>query len=190
MFAITIKGDLRRVMEANITAVGQAVTAAVTETAEIMKNEMRSQVISAGLGQRLANSWRSKVYPNSGDNAAAKVYSTAPVIMGAFSSGALITARNATWLAIPTQAAPKTVLGKRVTPAAIEQAWGITLRFVYRQGRSALLVADVKTGYGTTGVAMFTLVRQVSLRKLLDLDRAKTLAAAHLKAALASRLNP
>nr|CAX84094.1 conserved uncharacterized protein [uncultured bacterium] len=189
MISVRIEGDLRRVMAVHLTAVGEAVTAAVTETAEGVKAGMRNQVMAAGLGQKLANSWRSKVYPNHGINAAAVVYSKAPVIMGAFATGVTIRGKNGLWLAIPTRAAPKTVLGRRTTPANLERAWGIRLHFIYRRGRASLLVATVRSGGRTISTPMFILVPQVTLKKRLDVDGARAWAAVHLKAALARRLN-
>jgi hypothetical protein len=43
-----------------------------------LKTELRRQVASAGLGQRLANSWRDEHYPNQKLDAASLVYTKAP----------------------------------------------------------------------------------------------------------------
>ena len=61
---------------------------------------------SAGLGQRLANSWRDKHYPNQQLDAASLVYTKAPQIIRAFDDGAVIRSRRGRFLAIPTENAP------------------------------------------------------------------------------------
>lgn len=50
-------------------------------------------------------------------NAAALVWSNAPVIVGAHDTGPLIRSRNGFWLAIPTPATGKSTRGGRITPA-------------------------------------------------------------------------
>ena len=146
MISANIDGDLRRAMADRLQALGQSVAAAVATTAEDAKADLRRQTLASGLGQKLANTWRSRFYPNSGTNAAAVIHTRAPTIMAAFATGATIRARNALYLAIPTAAVPKQVLGKRVTPALLERAWDIRLRFVPRPGKASLLVADSPRG--------------------------------------------
>ena len=48
-------------------------------------------------------------------NAAAVVWSKAPLIIGAHDAGPLIRAKNGVWLAIPTPAAGKALGGRRIT---------------------------------------------------------------------------
>jgi Family of unknown function (DUF6441) len=136
---------------------------------------------------RLANSIRSQVFPKAGAslNAAAVVWSKAPVIIGAHDAGPLIRSRNGLWLAIPTPAAGKALGGRRITPAAWERKTGIRLRFVYRPAGVSLLVADgtrinarglaavsrSKTGRGQVTARIFLLVPQVKLPKRVDLAR-------------------
>lgn len=88
------------------------------------------------------------------------------------------------WLAIPTQAAGKSLRGGRVTPGDWERRTGLRLRFVYRRTGPSLLIAEArlntrgravasrsKTGRGIASVPIFLLVPQVRLRKRLDLER-------------------
>ena len=72
-----------------------------------LKTELRRQVASAGLGQRLANSWRDRHYPNQRLDAASLVYTKAPQIIRAFDEGALIRSKRGRFLAIPTANAPR-----------------------------------------------------------------------------------
>jgi hypothetical protein len=184
---LDIRPDLKRLMAAEIAAGERAVTAAVREAGVDLKLGWRGQIAGAGLGTRLANSIRSEVFPKAGAslNAAAVVWSKAPVIVGAHDAGPLIRARNGLWLAIPTPAAGKALGGRRITPAGWERRTGLRLRFVYRQRGPSLLVADSvrldtrglaavsrsKTGRGQVTAPIFLLVPQVKLPKRLDLGR-------------------
>ena len=117
---LDIRPDLAALMAAEIAAGERAVTAAVREAGAGLKLGWRGQITGAGLGARLANSIRSEVFPKAGAslNAAAVVWSKAPVIIGAHDAGPLIRAKNGLWLAIPTPAAGKALGGRRITPAA------------------------------------------------------------------------
>ena len=151
-----------------------------------LKTAWRLQITGAGLGTRLANSIRSRSFPRSGESldAAALVWSKAPVIVGAHDTGPLIRSRDRFWLTIPTQAAGKSMRGGRITPLEWERRTGLRLRFVYRRTGPSLLVAEgrlntkgravasrSKTGRGLTTVPIFLLVPQVRLPKRLDLAR-------------------
>jgi hypothetical protein len=151
-----------------------------------LKSAWRGQITGAGLGTRLGNSIRLATYPKGGEslNAAALVWSNAPVIVGAHDTGPLIRSRNGFWLAIPTPAAGKSTRGGRITPGEWERRTGLRLRFIYRRRGPSLLVAEgrlnskgravaskSKTGRGLATVPIFLLVPQVKLRKRLDLAR-------------------
>ena len=94
--ALDIQPDLVALMAAEIAAGERAVTAAVREAGAGLKLGWRGQITGAGLGARLANSIRAEVFPKAGAslNAAAVVWSKAPVIIGAHDAGPLIRARN------------------------------------------------------------------------------------------------
>jgi hypothetical protein len=183
---LEISPDLAALMQAEIAAGEKAVTAAMREAGAKLKSAWRGQITGAGLGQRLANSIRSQTFPRSGEslNAAALVWSNAPVIVSAHDTGPLIRSQNGFWLAIPTPAAGKSTRGGRITPGEWERRTGLRLRFVYRRSGPSLLVAEgrlnsrglavasrSKTGRGLTTVPVFLLVPQVKLRKRLDLAR-------------------
>jgi hypothetical protein len=178
--------DLVAVMAAEIKAGEKAVSAAMREAGTGLKNAWRGQITQAGLGQRLANSIRSQTYPKTGEslNAAALIWSKAPVIVGAHDTGPLIRSKNGFWLAIPTAAAGRGPRGGKITPGEWERRRGMRLRFVYRRSAPSLLVAEgrlnsrglgvasrSRTGRGMATVPMFLLVPQVKLRKRLDLAR-------------------
>jgi hypothetical protein len=178
--------DLVAVMAAEIKAGEKAVSAAMREAGTGLKTAWRGQITGAGLGRRLANTIRSQAFPKSCEslNAAALVWSQAPVIVSAHDTGPLIRSKSGLWLAIPTAAAGKSTRGGRITPGEWERRRGLRLQFVYRKQGPSLLVAEgrlnsrglgvasrSKTGRGLATVPIFLLVRQVKLAKRLDLAR-------------------
>ncbi len=183
---LDIGPDIVVMMAAEVTAGERAVTAALREAGTGLKSAWRTQIAGAGLGTRLGNSIRLASYPRSGESldAAALVWSKAPVIVGAHDTGPLIRSKNGFWLAIPTTAAGKSTRGGRTTPGEWERRTGLRLRFIYRRRGPSLLVAEgrlntkgravasrSKAGRGATTVPIFLLVPQVKLPKRLDLAR-------------------
>jgi hypothetical protein len=183
---LDIDPDLVAMMAAEIAAGERAVTAAIREAATGLQAGWRGQITGAGLGTRLARSIRTELFPKGRPslNAAAVVWSKAPVIVGAHNTGPLIRSKSGFWLAIPTPAAGKSLRGGRITPGEWERRTGLRLRFFHRRTGPSLLVAEgrlnsrglgvssrLKTGRGRTTVPIFLLVPQVKLPKRLDLDR-------------------
>lgn len=184
---VDVTPDLVALMREEMKAGQRAVSATMAQAGASLKSAWRAQITGAGLGQRLANSIRSQAYPKGRNSldAAALVWSNAPVIVGAHEAGPLIRSGNGFWLAIPLPAAGKALGGKRMTPASWEKKTGLRLRFVYRKRGPSLLVADAvrlntrgqatvsksKTGRGHVTAPIFVLVRQVKLPKRLDLAR-------------------
>ena len=194
--------DLVKLMEGEVKAGQKAVTSAMRDAGKDLQDEWRRQITSAGLGPRLARTIRSEVYPKGQNslNAAAMVWSRAPVIVDAHDSGPLIRAQGGLWMAIPTEAAGKGRGGKRPTPGEWEARTGLRLIFIYRRTGPSLLIAEArltkhgravvsrsKTGRGLTSVPIFLMVPQVSLRKRLDLDRSARAALNALPGAIVSR---
>ena len=183
--SIDVRPDLEAMMAAEIAAGERAVSAAVREAGTGLKLAWRGQIIGAGLGTRLANSIRSEVFPKAGAslNAAALVWSKAPVIVGAHDAGPLIRSRSGFWLAIPTLAAGKALGGRRITPAAGSGKPGFgCASSIAGQGRACscgqrgsarglAAASRSKTGRGHVTAPIFLLVPQVKLPKRLDLAR-------------------
>ncbi len=207
--------DLANGLEGTEGDIARSVTAAMRQATEGLKSDLRADVVDAGLGQRLANTWRGKTFPESGASieAAAFVWSKAPNIVDAFDRGVTIRSRHGFWLAIPTPAAGATGLAatgarRRITPGGFERRTGMRLRFVYRRGRPSLLVADnarlSKSGLarpntgrtrggavytrlaGRSTVVVFILVPQVTLRKRLNVEDAAVRWAERVPALIAS----
>jgi Family of unknown function (DUF6441) len=195
-FAATIVRSLQADMQAELRDLERAVAAGTRSAGQSLKSELRRQVAGTGLGQRLANSWRDRHYPNQKLDAASLVYTKAPQIIRAFDEGALIRSRRGRFLAIPTENAPrKGTDGKRIRPSTFPEHRFGPLRFVPRQSGPSLLVVDGlrashsrqtgklrgfrrathrarERGEGLTTAVMFLLVPQVKLRKRLDVARA------------------
>ncbi|MBR28423.1 MAG: hypothetical protein CML46_16005 [Rhodobacteraceae bacterium] len=183
---LDIDPDIVAMMAAEVAAGQRAVTAATREAGTGLKTAWRLQITGAGLGRRLANSIRYQTFPRAGESldAAALVWSKAPVIVGAHDTGPLIRSKDGFWLAIPTEAAGRGLRGGKISPGEWERRRGLRLRFVHRRRGPSLLVAEgrvnsrgvgvasrSKTGRGRATVPIFLLVPQVRLPKRLDLAR-------------------
>jgi hypothetical protein len=195
-FAVAITRSVQADMQAELRDLERAVAMGTRDAGRGLKTELRRQVASAGLGQRLANSWRDRHYPNQKLDAASLVYTKAPQIIRAFDEGALIRSKRGRFLAIPTEGAPrKGTDGKRISPSTFPEHRYGPLRFVPRTSGPSLLVVDAlrasfsrktgqlrgfrrasdrarQSGQGATTVVMFLLVPQVKLPKRLDVARA------------------
>jgi hypothetical protein len=191
----TITRSLRADLQAELHDIEDAVSSGTRQAGRGLKAELRRQVGSAGLGQRLANSWRDKHYPNQKLDAASLVYTKAPQIIRAFDEGAVIRSKRERFLAIPTENAPrKGTDGRRISPSTFPDHRFGPLRFVPRPSGPSLLVVDGlrasfsrksgelrsfrratdrarRSGQGLTTVVMFLLVPQVKLSKRLDVAR-------------------
>ena len=62
-FEAALRGNFSEIVEAEHNNVRRAVTVAMRRVTASMKRALRKQVVSAGLGKRLANTVRSAVYP-------------------------------------------------------------------------------------------------------------------------------
>jgi hypothetical protein len=210
--AAAIARSLQADMQAELRDIERAVAAGTRSAGQGLKTELRRQVTSAGLGQRLANSWRDRHYPNQQLNAASLVYTKAPQIIRAFDEGAVVRSKRGRFLAIPTENAPrKGTDGRRIRPRTFPAHHFGPLRFVPRPNGPSLLVVDGlrasfsrktgqlrgfrratdrarSSGQDLTTVVMFLLVPQVKLRKRLDVARAAEHWSAQLPALIEQQL--
>jgi hypothetical protein len=208
----TFTRSLQADMQSELRNLERAAVRGTKETGRGLRTELRGQVASAGLGQRLANSWRDKHYPNQKLDAASLVYTKAPQIIRAFDEGSVIPSERGRFLAIPTENAPrKGTDGKRIRPSTFPEHRFGPLRFVPRPSGPSLLVVDGlrasfsrqsgqlrgfrramerarRSGQGLTTVVMFLLVPQVKLSKRLDVARAAERWSAQLPALIDQHL--
>jgi Family of unknown function (DUF6441) len=199
-------------IQAELRNIERAVAAGTRDAGRGLRTELRRQVATAGLGQRLARTWRDRHYPNQKLDAASLVYTKAPQIIRAFDEGAVIRSRRGRFLAIPTENAPrKGTDGKRISPSTFPEHRFGPLRFVPRSNNPSLLVVDGlrasfsrqtgqlrgfrratdrarRSGQGLATVVMFLLVPQVKLSKRLDVARAAEHWSAQLPALIEQQL--
>lgn len=213
--------EFRAAMSGAEVQVARSVTAAMRQITAGLKEDLRADVRQAGLGDRLANTWRGEVYPKIGESAeaVAYVYSNAAKLIDAFDRGVVIKAKGRKYLAIPTPDAGVRQASKRrgkgstdntLSPADWERETGVKLRFVPSK-TGGVLVADAfyrrqaarfqrrKTfrpireagpDAGRRFFVIFVLVRQVKLRKRLDIDTTAKRWADRVPAAIAANWQP
>jgi hypothetical protein len=210
--AAALARSLQADMQAELRDIERAVAGGTRDAGRGLRTELRRQVTSAGLGQRLANSWRDRHYPNQRLDAASLVYTKAPQIVRAFDEGAAIRSRRGRFLAIPTENAPrKGADGRPISPSTFPEHRFGPLRFVPRTSDPSLLVVDGlrasysrqtgelrgfrratdrarRSGQGLTTVVMFVLVPQVKLSKRLDVAPAAERWSAQLPALIEQQL--
>jgi hypothetical protein len=184
-----LSGSLQDLLTAELKDAEQAVTTGVRRATDGLKAELRGQITGAGLGEKLARTWRGEVFPKGQASlgAAGLVWSKAPGIVRVYEEGAVIRSQAGLFLAIPTPAAGRYGDGRqKITPGLWEQRTGLRLRFVYRQGAPSLLVAELRARGGRRGgfavpsaaaqrsgralatVPIFILLPQVTVKKRLD----------------------
>ncbi len=144
--------SLTGILEQEVRAGERAVTRGVRAEAERLKTELRQQVVAAfgARGRGLANAWRARLFPPSGESlgAAGIVWTKVPSIVDAFERGATIRARGGRYLAISTGFnAPQGRRGRglRVTPQQMVASRQAFLR-PFRSGRGFVWCLPVRQG--------------------------------------------
>jgi hypothetical protein len=179
-------------MQEVAAAQARASSVAMSAVTDGLKQELRNQVTSAGLGTRLANTWRGNTYPKGRPSLdpTSFVWSKAPKIIDAYDRGATIVPLDGRrYLAIPTQNVPSKGRGRRMTPLDVETSFNQDL--IIRKGKNGHLLAFINAvaaqsargwrratpgrlakGRDVKLVLMFVLVRQVGVAKRLDIQAA------------------
>ncbi|MBG6158389.1 hypothetical protein IWQ52_004134 [Labrenzia sp. EL_159] len=198
-------GNLQKELDRQTNEVASAIYEATDDVAAAVKKRFRQQVTSAGLGNRLAKTWRHRTYP--GRNVltlepAALIWSKAPQIVSAFSSGDPIrSTRPGGFLAIPTDFAPATrkrgARGRRMSMEDFLETFGLDSLKVFSKPGSGnrVFYAIAERGFRRSGgkkrrsrlvkqggriksqpVLMYVLVKQVRLAKRFDIDSVAAIA--------------
>ncbi|MEI7606244.1 MAG: DUF6441 family protein [Rhodospirillaceae bacterium] len=196
-----------------------AAAGGVADATASLEQTLRRQVVGAGLGQRLAGTWRSQVFPPTATGAAGEVWTVGPLIIQGFDDGATIIARNGSrWLAIPTAAVPPRSWGSKapgghprrlMTPVEVEAHLNRDLRMVQPPGSPvAYLIMDqlvaarsgrgfrqatprrLAQGRSAGSILMFVLVPQVTLAKRLDIAGAVAAVEAEFPGLIESHFSP
>lgn len=139
----------------------KSITLVMREETSGLKDDYRKQVREAGMGAKLANSWRSEAYPKGENslNPAGYIWSAAPTIIESFVRGSHIRpVRGAKWLWIPTRNVPprrragnyasrlsSRSSGSRMTPEEVELHFNAELQVVIEGGRGFAFI-DVVSG--------------------------------------------
>lgn len=196
---ITAKGSgLREALDAALDDVADAMMVAIRDAANDTKDRWRQDLLAAGLSQRLANTVRTQVYPQTGRalDPAATIYSRAPQIMNSIVESIVIrplpsrpgryNGRPMLW--IPTQNVPMAGRGKVMTPQQVEASFGQRfkiisarkpghyLALVYvvaarnRKGWRKATPGRLEKGRDTQMKLMFVLAPYVRTKKRLDMD--------------------
>ena len=134
--------DLDKVLAGTEKDIERAVKSGMRDAADGLKQDLREDVVAAGLGGRLSRTWRGKTFPEMGESAeaAAYVWSRTPKIVDAFDRGVVILRLR------PVPGNPNRRRWQERTECCgfaredhARQGWqrrtGLKLRFVYRRGR-------------------------------------------------------
>lgn len=182
----------RAKVTASVRRSARTVVSANTRAAEkALEDATRRAVPGKNGPSRLWRAWASNVFPKAGlsDNPAGSIYvrggERSQGAMRAHTEGARIVGKQSQWLAIPLPAAGSRMTGKgraTLTPREWERRTGQKLRFVFRRGKTSMLVADdvrvssrgvarvrrgkkmgPYAGKGASTVPIFILVREVTV---------------------------
>ncbi|WP_010338035.1 DUF6441 family protein [Sphingobium yanoikuyae] len=150
--------DFAEIERAAIEDLGRDVTKAMTEATVYLKDLLREEIVGAGMGRRLSQTWRHRVYPDYGKQRfslepAGFVWSRAPEIIDAFSRGVTIRPiAGEGYLWIPTKNVPprrrsgnyasslgKRPRGTRMSPEEVELTFNA--EFIIQKGKRGSLLA-------------------------------------------------
>lgn len=194
MLKIRMQHNFAAVMSGLDADIKRAATKTADALAVGIKQDLRDQVLSAGFGARLANSWRGQRFPGHDSlNAAAFVWSRAPDIIDSFDRGATIRPVNGRrYLAIPTENCPPRQRGSggkgsKMSPADVENTYNQDLKFFKgangrlfayvnvvgaqnKRGFRAATPKRIAGGRQVASVVMFVMIPTVRMPKKFDLD--------------------
>ncbi len=147
--------DLAKIEREMLAETEADITGAMVEATEFLKDLLRDDVIGAGMGSRLAKTWRGETYPKGGTSLqpAGYVWSKAPEIIDAFSRGVTIRpVEGSNYLWIPTKNVPprrragnyastlgRRARGTRMSPEEVELAFNAEL--IIQKGKRGSLLA-------------------------------------------------
>jgi len=192
-------GNLQKELNRQSDEVARAIFEATDDVAVAVKKRFRQQINSAGLGNRLAKTWRHRTFPSRNVltlEPAALIWSKAPHIVSAFSSADPIrSTRSAGFLAIPTDFAPASrkrgARRRRMSMEDFLETFGLDSLKVFPKPGSGnrVFYAVAEKGFRRSGgkkrrsrvvkeggriksqpVLMYVLVKQVRLAKRFDID--------------------
>jgi hypothetical protein len=137
-------GQWSAAMQAMQYPIASAMTGAMHQTVDRVKLQGRAAIGAAGFGKRWQNALQTRTYPATGISMdpAGWIYHKIPYA-GVFEDGAKIAGSPYLWL--PLSGVPKTIGGKRMTPANFIALVG-PLQIVRPAGKAPLMVASMQAG--------------------------------------------
>lgn len=209
----TLTHNVREVFSGTETDIARAAAKTADDVTDGLKTDLRASVTGAGLGTRLANTWRGQRYPKNraSIDAAAFVFSKAPDIIDAFDRGATIVPLNGKkYLAIPTDNVPGRQRGSgyhgtKMNPFDVETAFNQDLKFIKTRKGTLLAVIDAvkarsgsgvrpvtrgrtRQGRAVQQVVMFIMIPAAHMPKKFDIDTIANKWAANVESLLAENL--
>lgn len=183
-----LRGDLRKALKDDEQAGAGAVTSAIRRATTMLKKAVRAQITGAGLGERLGNAARGEVFPVRGVSLSAKgrviskaIYKRPGGLVDlytVFEEGATISALGGRFLAIPVGA------GKAKLSSFASKDIEI---LPFRNGKGYVVLRRGARAFGRGGGGvLFLLVKQVTIKKRLDLQGALDVASEGLGELVAS----
>lgn len=170
-----------------------AKAAAVFDFTDETASKLHQDFEQSGLKRAhdLSKTWHARHYRNKGDDPAGLVYSSMPLVVQAFESGATIKSEHGLYIVVPNpevwptgRVAHRRRGGAQSTVALGEARFG-KLSFVYRPGPVSFLVAEVRasnsvagafrkassrqtrTGSGLVSIVVFFLMKEAHLKHRL-----------------------
>lgn len=151
-------GAFQKNMKAIDRPIGTAARAAVKEALQDALTHSKADVLSSGLGQRWAKSFKTKFYKNDGIGAAGIVYSR--INYGVvFERGAEVKGKPKLW--IPLHTTPKKIGGKRLTAKVFSQQIGhlFKVKIGGREFLAAKIAVSKKAAAGPLPVMSATMLK-------------------------------
>ena len=158
-FRLAVTGNLVKTMESRTQAYLDGLRDGTKASVDDAKAKLRRDAQAAGLGRRLAFTFRGDVYPARGRSytPSGLLYSKAPHIAAGHADGATLRPRFARFLAIPIDGTPADGIRRKNGETHIEAFWrrygNDSLRFVRRGNGQYQLVARLRANVAGTNVS-------------------------------------
>ena len=122
-----ITGNLPKFMASQVNAAKEAITEGVRKISTEIRDDLRRQAVSAGLGVPMSRTWKVSFYPKGGKSlkAVGLIYPDMAKVIRVFAEGTTIRSKHGKFLAVPSEAAPKRGIGgKRIGFARLDLGAG------------------------------------------------------------------
>lgn len=162
-FDLAIRGNLQKTLASRQNAHLNGLAAGSKEAADLTKSQLGRDAMAAGLGKRVAFTFRGDVYPKSGRSFSPTVlvYNKAPHIAVSHADGPTVRPEFSDFMPIPIDGSPADGLRRRNGETLIEAFWrrygNDSLRLIKRKNGSYQMVARIRANVAGT---RFTGVRK------------------------------